>query len=627
MKQRILRALPILLLLALVLPLLPTSLPVSAADYVKGANDASSSYKSGIYYERLLSVPLTGDGRTDVLAVALSQLGYCEGHESGAFSGTVQGSNNFTEFNFNMGDFGQGYGTNNYHWCASFVSFCLLQARCHTQNRIADWCRKHEGDAKYIWREVSCNKWASQLRTCGYFKDSAAFDGDYTPIPGDLIFFTASGTLESHIGLVLYSDAEKVYTVEGNTSDAAGLDDNGGGVYMKSYSLDSSYIRGYGILPYEVNNTATPIDYSGRALTPGLYVATTNKYVYTSETTASHSWVLPRFSTFSVTEIAGNERVKATCVIDGKTVTGYIKNNSDRIVQISSDVTSDSYRPIEKLWGYKGSEISAYLLNGAESDTPTNSVLTTGDRLGIRGWFGLSRPIKSVGYYFDNDVTTTVWYSSALTAADDELLARAGKYAKYYELSADTASLSGGTHTVTFVLQCYDGTVATIRTLTFGAKAVSDAPAAPTVARMGETSLTLNAESGCEYRMNGGEWQSSPTFNGLSDGKAYTFEQRVADSATQLASEPSEPITVTFVSTKETVPTVTTEETTEAFSDTETAEPPVSETPGTSAERDPQDTDTNGGGCKSLAASPLLLIALTGTAAVFLRSSERRREE
>ena len=121
MKRNLLRISSILLLLALALPLLPLSLPVSAAEYVKGTNSASDSYKSSIYYERLLSVPLTGDGRTDVIAVALSQLGYCEGDENGAFSGTVPGSNNFTEFNYNMGDFGQGYGTNNYHWCASFV--------------------------------------------------------------------------------------------------------------------------------------------------------------------------------------------------------------------------------------------------------------------------------------------------------------------------------------------------------------------------------------------------------------------------------------------------------------------------------------------------------------------------
>ena len=615
MKRNLLRISSILLLLALALPLLPLSLPVSAAEYVKGTNSASDSYKSSIYYERLLSVPLTGDGRTDVIAVALSQLGYCEGDENGAFSGTVPGSNNFTEFNYNMGDFGQGYGTNNYHWCASFVSFCLLQARCHTQTRIADWCRKHEGDARYIWREVSCNKWASQLRTCGYFKDSAAFNGDYTPIPGDLIFFTESGVSESHIGIVLYADSNKVYTVEGNTADAERLETNGGGVYMKSYSLSSTFIRGYGVLPYEVNNTATRIDYSGIDLTPGLYVATTNKYVYTSETTATHSWVLPRFSIFSVTAIAGNERVKVSCVIDGETVTGYVKNNSDRIVQIASDTVTTTYRPINKVWGYKAGQIFGYLLNGEVTDTPPSTPLTASDQLGISGWVGLSRPIKSVGYYFDNDVTTTVWYSSALSDVDESLLSRGGKYAKSYTFSIDTASLAGGTHTVTFVLQCYDGTIAELRSLIFGVKAASPTPPTPTVQEMGESWLTLTATEGYEYRMNDGEWQQSPRFEGLTDGETYTFVQRVADSAVQSVSEPSEALTVTFTATKET----TSETTAEAPSES-TSAPPESETnaPGTA----------NGfGGCNAFASSPLLLVAAVGIAAAGLRKSKQRREE
>ena len=323
-----------------------SSLPVTVfgADYVKGANSASSSYKSGMYYQHLTSVPLTGDGRTDVVAVALSQLGYQEGNSDGQFSGTESGSSNFTEFNYNMGNYGQGYG-GVYQWCASFVAFCLLQSGCTDQNSISDWCRSHMGDKKYIWREVSCIYWAAQLRNFGYFKNSASNGGSYTPVAGDLVFFSNDGKdgQESHIGIVLYTDGSKVYTIEGNTSSASGLETNGGGVYTKSYDLSSTYLHGYGVLPYETVSGIQKIDYSGNhsKASPGLYIASTGKYVYDTLSAANsgtnYTWFLPKYSMFTVTEVLSNNLVKAECVINGQAVTGYISNNStDRIYQLSA---------------------------------------------------------------------------------------------------------------------------------------------------------------------------------------------------------------------------------------------------------------------------------------------------
>ena len=88
-------------------------LPGSAETYVTyrtGANSASSAYKGSRFYSNLMKVPLTGDGRTDVVAVALSQVGYEEGNSTSGFSGTTGGSNNYTEYCYNMGDWGSGYG-------------------------------------------------------------------------------------------------------------------------------------------------------------------------------------------------------------------------------------------------------------------------------------------------------------------------------------------------------------------------------------------------------------------------------------------------------------------------------------------------------------------------------------
>ncbi len=330
MKKRHVKLLS--LLLSLIVAASSLNIVVSAAPYISGANSASSSYESNVYYQNLSAVPLTGDGRLDVIAIALSQLGYQEGNADGEYGGTVAGTNNYTEFNRNMGSFGYGYGGSNYSWCASFVSFCLLQSGCTTLNSISDWCRSHQGDSNYIWREVSCSKWAAQLRACGYFRNK----GSYTPRSGDLIFFKSSNSsYESHIGFVVYTDESKVYTIEGNTSSSSGLETNGGGVYFKSYSLDSSYIAGYGELPYKTVSNEAKIDYSGASPSAGLYVATKNKYIYENQDDSTYKWLLPKYSLFEVTGVAANGRLLSKCKINGQEITGYIKNNTDRIIQMT----------------------------------------------------------------------------------------------------------------------------------------------------------------------------------------------------------------------------------------------------------------------------------------------------
>ena len=261
MTKRIVKVISALICVMLIASALATL--TSAADYRAGSNDISASYAASEYYERFKLAPITGDGPTDAIAIALSQIGYQEGASDGQYAGMTSGSNNFTEFNYNMGDFGVGYGGSSYPWCACFVSFCLYQGQCHDLGKISDWCRKNEGKEGYVWREVSCQQWVNQLKRFDMFKAK----GGYTPNAGDLIFFSTNGTSSSHIGIVLYTDNAYVYTIEGNTSSGSELDVNGGGVYFKKYTLRSSKIFGYGTLPYERNEDVALIDYSGANLT------------------------------------------------------------------------------------------------------------------------------------------------------------------------------------------------------------------------------------------------------------------------------------------------------------------------------------------------------------------------
>lgn len=80
------------------------------------------------------------------------------------------------------------------------------------------------------------------------------------PAAGDQIFFTKDGGKSfCHTGIVEKVAGGRVYTIEGNTSSAAGVVENGGCVQDKSYPLTYSKIGGYGrpdfsIVPEEDND-------------------------------------------------------------------------------------------------------------------------------------------------------------------------------------------------------------------------------------------------------------------------------------------------------------------------------------------------------------------------------------
>jgi hypothetical protein len=70
-------------------------------------------------------------------------------------------------------------------------------------------------------------------------------------------------------------------------------------------------------------------------------------------------------------------------------------------------------------------------------------------------------------------------------------------------------------------------------------KAPQTAPAAPICEETTATCITLNTIAGCEYRMNGGTWQTSTIFCQLIPKTSYGFETRKAETATHFASSPS----------------------------------------------------------------------------------------
>ncbi len=313
------RVLTFLIALTFLLPLI--ALPVSAVDYRTGANAVSSSYQNGRYYRNLMQIPITGDGVTDVLAVALSQLGYQEGSSAGAYSGEGAGSSNFTEYYYN---FGMATNTWSMEWCAAFVSWSLYQSKVSNQGKLSDWCRNHMGDGNYIWREISCPYWANQLKQVGRYQSR----GSYTPKSGDLIFFNRSNAI-GHIGIVVWCDGSTVYTIEGNTSSGTGIEANGGGVYYKSYALSNTGINGYGLLPYASNASAPKVDYTGNTFSAGLYM------VKTGQSLSAGGFTIPAHHMFKVTSVSGSS---ATVEYNGQV--GSAQLNKTKVLQISASGSS-----------------------------------------------------------------------------------------------------------------------------------------------------------------------------------------------------------------------------------------------------------------------------------------------
>lgn len=205
----------------------------------------SAAYRASTYYQNLRAIPETGDQAFDTVSVALSQIGYHEASSTSGLGGTTAGSGNYTEYNM---AFGKVSGTYSYAWCAAFVSWCLMQSGAR------------ESAAGLF---ASCTLWVDALREQGQYRTRSS---GYTPKAGDLIFFRSAGVSRAsdHVGLVRYVKGGRVYTVEGNSSDA---------VSLRSYALGDTYIVGYGLPDY--GGTSVNVDrQKAEDSAAGLYAVT-----------------------------------------------------------------------------------------------------------------------------------------------------------------------------------------------------------------------------------------------------------------------------------------------------------------------------------------------------------------
>ena len=179
-----------------------------------------------------------------VLDIALSEVGYLEKETFAQLDSKTAnaGDENYTKYSRDLAAVNFYNGSKKgAAWCDVFVDWCFYKAF-------------GKAAALAITFQPTNNK-VNYGAGCRYSREYYQKKGRLYDAPqiGDQIFFYSKDKSEiAHTGLVYNVDNKKVYTVEGNTSGANGVIDNGGGVCKKSYSLSYARIVGYGRPDYGI---------------------------------------------------------------------------------------------------------------------------------------------------------------------------------------------------------------------------------------------------------------------------------------------------------------------------------------------------------------------------------------
>ena len=189
----------------------------------KPASDFSADLETAEVWEKAFEdLKLTGVWAEDVIAVAETQFGYSESERN---FDAVLNEDRDDYILKGWTRYGAWYGIPYGDWCAMFVSFCLYYAGIT--------------DKEYPY-DCATTTWVRSLEEKELFSPAS----EYSPMPGDLVFFDwEQDGLTDHVGLVYGVDEKDNYllTIEGNHSRTVGTFE---------YLLNDPRIMGYGILKY-----------------------------------------------------------------------------------------------------------------------------------------------------------------------------------------------------------------------------------------------------------------------------------------------------------------------------------------------------------------------------------------
>lgn len=213
------------------------------------------------------------DQINDLIKTAKGELGYKEG------------KNNYTKY-------GVWYSsaTKNAPWCAIFICWCAYQVGI-SESIIPRFSFCYNGITLF----KNLNVWHER-------------EG-YSPKAGDIIFFRSeeAKSTSDHVGIVVSADSAKVYTIEGNSSDA---------VSERSYKLDDKYIIGYASPKYIVEVTS-PSDTTATTSTSSTSGSETTSS--TTETSSTSSTTSKTTATSATTSNTTSETTQTSATTSSTT--------------------------------------------------------------------------------------------------------------------------------------------------------------------------------------------------------------------------------------------------------------------------------------------------------------------
>lgn len=175
-----------------------------------------------------------------LIKTAENEVGYLEKKSNSSLDSKTAnaGSANYTKYWRDVKPEWQGEP-----WCDAFVSWCFLKTFG------ADMAQELLCGGLYsYYTPASANYFKAHKRWRTY------------PERGFVVYFNVGGNI-GHTGIVEDVRNGYVYTIEGNTSGASGVIQNGGGVCRKSYKVGSSYINGYGSPNYSLVKEVKKVTY------------------------------------------------------------------------------------------------------------------------------------------------------------------------------------------------------------------------------------------------------------------------------------------------------------------------------------------------------------------------------
>ena len=274
--------------------------PVSINSSRINPNSFSYSYQYGgtkKYYNALQTAlnSCTGDQRTDILKIALSQSGYHKGNDASEFHGeNTSATGNYTEY-------GWAFNQPNDDWCAMFICWCARQAGVD-DTVIADSA------------SALSNGWGTK-----YSFNSTSYQNIQ---PGDIVRFN-----NSHVALVKKVDDNYIYTIDGNSGAGTVKTSNyyprSAGGWNDSWKITYYFVPDYNTAPSILTGWQKLGDYW---------------YFYNDDGTIHTGWLTWNNSKYYLDPAAGGRMVKDWKEVNndwyyfnsvGKMQTGWLTWNSN----------------------------------------------------------------------------------------------------------------------------------------------------------------------------------------------------------------------------------------------------------------------------------------------------------